>query len=120
MIDAADSTQPTGGAYERDPGLAAERTELAWGRSALSLLACGAAVAKGVPQVHGGQGRTWLGVAMLALGGLVWLSGVPLAAARKRSHGQRTPAQFHELAPLAWGTALVGAAGLVVAALFPS
>lgn len=106
--------------YERDKGLAAERTELAWGRSALSLLACGAAVAKGVPNVNGSQGRLWVGVAILVFGGLVWLAGVPLAAARKRLDGPRAPARYRELAPLALGTAFVGMAGLTVAALFPS
>lgn len=119
MSDSLDVVEPTEAAYERDPGLAAERTELAWGRSALSLLACGAAVAKGVPRVNGSEGRLWLGIVVLVLGGLVWLSGVPLAAARKRSHGPRMPARMRELAPLAWGTALVGLAGFVVAALFP-
>lgn len=106
--------------YERDPGLAAERTELAWGRSSLALLACGAAVTKGVPGVTASGGRPWVGVALLMFGGVVWLAGMPLAAARARAHGGRRPARSRELAPLAWGTALVGAAGLFVAALFPA
>jgi uncharacterized membrane protein YidH (DUF202 family) len=106
--------------YERDPGLAAERTELAWGRSALSLIACGAAVLRGAEAVTGDDKQPVVGIAMLAFGGLVWLSGVPLARRRAKAAatGTRTPARQHELVPLAFGTALVGAAGLIIAAVF--
>ena len=108
--------------YERDPGLAAERTELAWGRSALSIMACGAAVAMGIPKVTGAGGRPWIGVVVLGLGGLVWLAGAPLAAERARSgrDGVRRPARWSELAPMAYGTAMVGVAALIIAAFFPS
>lgn len=113
-------TAAPGDGYERDPGLAAERTELAWGRSALSLFACGAAVSRGIPSVTGAGARPWLGATLLALGAVVWLAGVPLAAARARSgrFDARRIASYRELAPVAYGTALVGGAGLVIAALF--
>ena len=76
-----------------DSGLASERTELAWSRSALALLACGAATVKGVPNVTNGHPVT--GAVLLALGGLVWLSGLPLARRRKGRDGQaRRPARF--------------------------
>ena len=106
--------------YERDPGLAAERTELAWGRSSLALLACGAIVSKGLPGITDMGGRPWLGLTLLLLGGLVWLSGLPLAAERARETraGNRRPAQLHELRPLAYGTAIVGMAALVIAVVF--
>ena len=42
------------------PGLAAERTELAWGRNSLALLGCGAAVAKGLDTVTGERGTAEL------------------------------------------------------------
>ena len=51
-----------GDAYERDPGLAAERTQLAWGRSTLALFGCGAAIAKGLPNITGTPGRPWAGM----------------------------------------------------------
>ncbi len=102
-----------------DPGLASERTELAWSRSALAMLACGAATVKGVPHVTNGHPVT--GATLLALGGLVWLSGLPLAHRRKGRHGRaRRAATFHDLAPVAFGSALVGAAAFVIAALFPN
>ena len=105
--------------YERDPGLAAERTELAWGRSALSLLACGVAVLRGTETITGHDSQPLAGIALLGFGGLVWLSGVPLARARARAGrtGVRRPARQHELVPMAIGTAIVGAAGFVVAAV---
>jgi uncharacterized membrane protein YidH (DUF202 family) len=107
--------------YEREPGLAAERTELAWDRSALSLFACGATVVKGVPSITGSSGRPLPGLAILALAGLAWASGMPYA--RTRSHatrlGQRAVIRRRELLPMALGTMFVGIAGFFIAALMP-
>ncbi len=109
-------TSDAPGGYERDPGLAAERTELAWGRSALSLFACGAAMLRGVENVTGHSVQPVVGVLVLVLGGVVWSAGVPLARQRARASvtGVRRPAQMHELLPIAVGTAIVGAAGFVI------
>lgn len=106
---------------ERGGGLAAERTELAWGRSALALLGCGAAVARGAPQVTGNLGRPAVGIALLALAGLVWLSGVPYARDRALATRQRRrqPALARDLAVMAIGTAAVGIAGVVIGAFLP-
>ncbi|MEO7734699.1 MAG: DUF202 domain-containing protein [Kofleriaceae bacterium] len=102
-----------------DDGRAAERTELAWSRSALSLLACGAATAKGIPTVTDGHPIT--GIALLVLGGVVWLSGVPLARQRAAAtqRGARPGARMADLVPVALGTAVVGVAAIVIAAFFP-
>ena len=72
-------------AYERDAGLAAERTELAWGRSSLALMACGAAIAKGIPKMTGGLGHPVAGGLLLGVGAFAWLLGVPYARARARA-----------------------------------
>ena len=102
-----------------DDGRAAERTELAWSRSALSLLACGAATAKGIPTVTDGHPIT--GLVLLLLGGVVWLSGVPLARERANAtqRGGRPRAQMRDLAPVAFGTAVVGIAAMVIGVFFP-
>ena len=122
MSDASDGRPkptPPPKRIDRDPGLAAERTDLAWGRSTLSLLACGAAVAKGVPSVTG-DGRPGAGLAMLALGGAVWLAGLPFARLRARNGAQRAVARAGELAPLAFGPAVVGVAAFMIGLLFAS
>ena len=102
-----------------EPGLAEERTQLAWSRSALSLLGCGAATLKGIPHVTDGHPLT--GIALLLLGGVVWLAGMPLARQRARASatGARPVARHRDLAPVAYGTAVVGIAALVIAAFFP-
>lgn len=46
-----------------DPGLARERTEMAWTRTAISFAALGGAILKTVPAA---------GVAVLAIGALIW------------------------------------------------
>jgi uncharacterized membrane protein YidH (DUF202 family) len=107
--------------YERDEGLAAERTELAWGRSTLSLLVCGVAVARGLPLAgdqlgDGIDAEPLAGVLVLAMGGLAWLAGLPYARARaKASHtGVRHVATSRDLAPLAFGTVMVGLAAMML------
>jgi len=107
-------------AYEQEPGLAAERTELAWGRSSLALFACGAAVVKGLPKVTGGPEHPAVGVALLALGGLVWLAGLPYGRIQARATrvGTRQPATAAQLAPMAIGAAVVGLAAFFIATFF--
>ncbi len=104
-----------------DPGLAAERTELAWGRSALSLFACGAAVAKGGLPNDDVSERPVVGAVLLLLGAIVWLTSLPLARQRaraaQRGGGARRSARQRELAPVAIGTAFVGLAALLLAAI---
>ena len=97
--------------------MAAERTELAWGRSALALFACGAALAKGIPRTAAADGHPLLGAVVLVGGGLIWLAGLPLARRRsgRRPGERRVRARTTDLLPLAVGTALIGLAGVVIA-----
>jgi putative membrane protein len=99
-------------------GLAPERTDLAWNRSALALLACGAAVLKGFPPARL-SARHVVGVVILVLGGLTWVFGAHAARRRSRAAAVRTVATSQDLLPVALGTAVVGAAIFVLAALYP-
>ncbi len=104
----------------RDTGLAAERTELAWGRSSLALFACGAAIAKGVPSVTGNAGRPVLGLVILGIGGLAWLAGVPYARTQRRAGSERAAVSPWAVAWFAGGTALVGLSAVVIVLFFPT
>ena len=56
-------------------GLAAERTDLAWNRSGLALLGCGAVVLRGVACAHLATGRVAVGSLIVALGAVAWSLG---------------------------------------------
>ena len=101
-----------------DAGMAAERTDLAWSRSGLSLGVCGLIVLKGLPSVTGDDARPEIGALLLVLGGMTWALGYWSAHHRRPVAGQPRPvAQWIDLAPAALGTAMVGAVGLLVALL---
>jgi uncharacterized membrane protein YidH (DUF202 family) len=65
---------------DRDPGLAEERTRLAWARTAISFAAVGAALLKvDVP----------LGIIVLAMVPLIWLAGRRMSW--RAPHGENRP-----------------------------
>jgi uncharacterized membrane protein YidH (DUF202 family) len=101
-----------------DAGLAAERTDLAWSRSGLSLGACGLLILRGLPSVTGDPSRPAAGVVLLVMGAATWALGYWSAHRRRASPGRpRPPATWSDLAPAAYGTAAVGLVGLLLAAL---
>ena len=102
-----------------DPGLAAERTDLAWNRSGLSLLACGVAAMRGLSLPHLSEAHLAVGITILALGAVVWLLGGLQARRRARAGHVRERASTADLAPIAFGTAAVGVAAFVLGAFYP-
>jgi uncharacterized membrane protein YidH (DUF202 family) len=102
----------------RDPGLASERTDLAWNRSGLALLACGAAVVRGFPPA-GLSARHVVGAVILVLGGFTWALGAWQARRRSRPGLARATATRGDVLPVVLGTAGVGAAAFVLGALYP-
>jgi len=103
-----------------DPGLASERTDLAWNRSGLALLACGAAVFKGFTVGNPTPGRVAIGTAILVLGGFTWLLGAWQARRRSRPGTARAVASPRDLFPVAFGTAAVGVAAFLLGLFFPA
>lgn len=85
---------------DRDPGLTEERTRLAWVRTAIAFAAVGAALLKvDVP----------LGIAVLAVVPLIWLTGRRMAW--HAPHGENRP---RLLLLIALGVAAIGVAVLVL------
>ncbi len=102
------------------PGMAAERTDLAWSRSGGALLACGVVVLKGLPTVAGDTSRPVAGLLILGLGGLTWGMGHWSARQRRTAMGGDRPvARWRDMAPTATGTAVVGLAALFLAVFRP-
>lgn len=101
-----------------DAGMAAERTDLAWSRSGLSLGVCGLIVMRGLPTVTGDDSRPEIGALLLVLGAITWALGYWSAHNRRPMAGRPRPvARWIDLAPAAMGTAAVGTVGLMVALL---
>jgi uncharacterized membrane protein YidH (DUF202 family) len=92
-----------------DPGLARERTMLAWSRTGLSFLALGGILVRVDPLA---------GLAVLALGGVVWLLGYfhhrSTWTAGGAAHWLTRPRAIWLIAA---GTALVSLIGLAIAVL---
>lgn len=100
------------------PSLASERTDLAWSRSGLSMVACGVLIARGLPTVGGSVSRPLTGFAILLLGVIVWGVGLLSAHRRRDAHGDTRPVMLRrEVVPVAWGTAAVGTAAFLLAVL---
>jgi uncharacterized membrane protein YidH (DUF202 family) len=102
----------------RDPGLAAERTDLAWNRSGLSLLACGTAILRGIGRIPLVKGSAAVGVSVLVLGAAAWALGGWHAWRSKRRRDRATTAA--DLLPVAMGVAALGLAAFALAAFAPS
>ena len=91
-----------------DPGLARERTVLAWSRTGLSFLALGGALVRVDPLA---------GLAVLALGGAVWLLGYLHHRSTWTAAGATRWLRPRALRLIALGTAFVALVGLAITVL---
>jgi uncharacterized membrane protein YidH (DUF202 family) len=100
---------------ERDRGLAAERTTLAWRRSGVSLLAVGLAVGRGLGMQSTDETRPAVGIVIGAMGLAVFLISLRQASIRARFSGlDRPTARVVDLAPLAFTTALIAFVSMIL------
>jgi uncharacterized membrane protein YidH (DUF202 family) len=101
-------------------GLAEERTSLAWSRSSLALLACGAAVFKGVPRLADPRGRPVAGAIVVALAALAAAVGSWTERSRRRSVARAAGAiEPRMVRRVALVNFVIGLAALALAALGP-
>ncbi|MGQ0521781.1 MAG: DUF202 domain-containing protein [Actinomycetota bacterium] len=95
---------------------AVERTSLAWDRTSLALLACGALVVRGLPPEVGRHGRPGVGAVIVVLAVASWLVSVWSGRRRRRSGGAAAGAAV-PIRGMALSTALIGVAAFVLAAV---
>jgi uncharacterized membrane protein YidH (DUF202 family) len=100
----------------RDPGLAGERTTLAWRRSGLSLAVAGIAIMRGIPTRAAIPGRPLVGLTVLGLAAITFI-GSGRAAINRTRHPARPTAELADLAPVAVAVALAALAAFLVVAL---
>jgi uncharacterized membrane protein YidH (DUF202 family) len=94
------------------PGLAPERTALAWQRSGMAVVVTGLGIAKGVAKVPGHPGG---GLLVIAMGVSLWF--VAGWSARRRARAATTDrpgATPGDLVPISLGTLVFALAGIVL------
>jgi uncharacterized membrane protein YidH (DUF202 family) len=97
-----------------------ERTDLAWNRSGLALVACGLIVMRGLTLEGLERTQVAVGATILLLG--VFTYGLAAWHAQRRLRPGRTerPATRADLLPVAFGIGIVGIAAFLLGALFPA
>ena len=98
-----------------------ERTDLAWNRSGLAIIACGLVVMRGLtlqglPRRHVAVGAVILGLGMVSY----LLAGWHACADASRPAVPNGPACAADLLPLAVGVAVIGLAAFVLGVFFPA
>ncbi len=103
---------------DEDPGLAADRTTLAWRRSGIAVMAIGLAVVRGVPTIESLPGRPAVGLAIVALGALSFLVSSRQAVRRAAHAGTLRPvARLADLWPVTAATMATAVGAIVVVLL---
>jgi Domain of unknown function (DUF202) len=102
----------------RDPGLARERTELAWSRSGLSVAVTIAVTLRRLWPLTGG--KAVVALALIAVGAVIWVLGMQLGRRKGLSAeagGAATPLTTYRMVTI--GTLLLAAAAFVVGLILP-
>ncbi len=111
MGDAWDAVAEPGGPA-RDPGLARERTELAWNRSGIAVLVVVAILLRRLWPLEGV--RSVVAFVLIAVGAGVWAVGMQLAR-RSRKGSDNPVVGLAVCRTLTIGTVILALAGLVLA-----
>lgn len=103
---------------EETPGMAGERTDLAWSRSGLAVLASLAALAKRLLNELDVITASGVIVAALFVGAGAWITGLLWARTiAETTLAGRTVSEARTLRLVAWGTVAIGVAALAIAFL---
>ena len=104
----------------RDVESAGDRTDLAWNRSGLALIACGIVVMRGLALNKLPRTDVVIGAVILALGIGSYLLGAWQSRRRMGSDRAREVARPSDLLPLAVGVTAIGVAAFALGLFFPA
>ena len=113
------SMSPPGGAPSR-ARRADERTDMAWNRSGLAIVACGLIVMRGLTVQGLARRDVAVGTVILGLGTISYVLAGWHAHRRLRDDHVEQVARARDLWPLAAGVAVIGVAAFVLGLLFPA
>jgi uncharacterized membrane protein YidH (DUF202 family) len=97
-----------------------ERTDLAWSRSGLAIIACGVVVMRGLTLNGLPRSDVAVGAVILGLGMTSYLLAGWHARRRLAPERAQRPARPSDLLPLAGGIAAIGVAAFVLGVFFPA
>ena len=103
------------GAGARDPGLAAERTDLAWNRSGLAVVVAVAIMLRRLWPLEGY--KSVVALVLIAAGAIAWAVGMPLA--RRKRPDTRAGLGVSTCRMLTVGTLVLAAAGFLLGVFTP-
>jgi uncharacterized membrane protein YidH (DUF202 family) len=97
-----------------------ERTDLAWNRSGLAIIACGIVVGRGLTLNHFERSDVAVGAVILGLGVASYLLAAWHARRRLAPGRMVTVARRSDLLPLAIGVTIIGVSAFLLGLLFPA
>ena len=107
-------------AYEdmdRDPGLARERTELAWSRSGLAVAVTVAIILRRLWPLSGD--KAVVALVIIALGAILWVVGMQLGRQTRIGRGNEGALTTSSCRMMTLGTLVLAGAGFVVGVVLP-
>ncbi len=107
-------------AYEgmgRDPGLARERTELAWSRSGLAVVVTVAIILRRLWPLSGD--KAVVALVIIAIGAILWVAGMQLGRRTRLGMGSDTALTTSSCRMITVGTLVLAGAGFVVGVALP-
>jgi len=102
------------------PSSADERTDLAWSRSGLAIMACGLVVGRGLTLNGFERSNVAVGCVILGMGLASYLLAGWHARRRLAPGRAERPARSSDLLPLAIGVSVIGIAAFLLGLLFPA
>jgi uncharacterized membrane protein YidH (DUF202 family) len=107
-------------AYEdmdKDPGLARERTELAWSRSGLAVAVTVAIILRRLWPLSGD--KAVVALVIIALGAILWVVGMQLGRQTRLGRGSEGALTTSSCRMMTIGTLVLAGAGFVVGVVLP-